>query len=156
MRGGYRRGPPGSPPFPRLSRVGARGIVPCRMDRRLFLPTARQTNWLLLIGLLALGEALYLRYLAIEYAQVSLACQAGLDTWLCATFRLVIILYNHSVFGWIALAAAVLNLIRPSIVLVAVGLAAAAFGLVLHNANLAGVAAALLILSLARPAPAAE
>jgi hypothetical protein len=27
---------------------------------------------------------------------------------------------------------------------------------VLHNANLAGVAAALLILSLARPAPAAE
>ena len=43
------------------------------MDSRLFLPTARQTNWLLLIGLLALGEALYLRYLAIEYAQVSLA-----------------------------------------------------------------------------------
>ena len=127
-----------------------------RMDSRLFLPTARQTNWLLLIGLLALGEALYLRYLAIEYAQVSLACQAGLDTWLCATFRLVIILYNHSVFGWVALAAAVLNLIRPSILLVAVGLAAAAFGLVLHNANLAGVAAALLILSLARPAPAPE
>jgi hypothetical protein len=153
---GYRRRPPCSPPFPWLSQVGARGIVPGRMDSRLFLPTARQTNWLLLIGLLALGEALYLRYLAIEYAQVSLACQAGLDTWLCATFRLVIILYNHSVFGWIALAAAVLNLIRPSIVLVAVALAAAAFGLVLHNANLAGVAAALLILSLARPAPAAE
>ena len=141
---------------PWLSRAGARGIVPCRMDPKLFLPTARQTNWLLLIGLLALGEALYLRYLAIEYAQVSLACQAGLDTWLCATFRLVIILYNHSVFGWVALAAAVLNLIRPSILLVGVGLAAAAFGLVLHNANLAGVAAALLILSLARPAPAAE
>jgi hypothetical protein len=143
-------------PLPWLSGAGARGIVPWRMDSRLFLPTARQTNWLLLIGLLSLGEALYLRYLAIEYAQVSLACQAGLDTWLCATFRLVIILYNHSVFGWVALAAAVLNVIRPSILLVAVGLAAAAFGLVLHNANLAGVAAALLILSLARPAPAAE
>ena len=42
------------------------------------------------------------------------------------------------------------------IVLVALALAAAAFGLVLHNANLAGLAAALLILSLARPAPAAE
>jgi hypothetical protein len=126
------------------------------MQSRLFLPTARQTNWLLLIGLLALGEALYLRYLAIEYAQVSLACQAGLDTWLCGTFRLVIVLYNYSVFGWVALAAALLNLLRPSIVLVAVGLAAAAFGLVLHNAGLAGLAAALLILSLARPAPAAE
>jgi hypothetical protein len=126
------------------------------MQSRLFLPTARQTNWLLLIGLLALGEALYLRYLAIEYAQVSLACQAGLDTWLCGTFRLVILLYNYSVFGWVALAAALLNLLRPSIVLVSVGLAAAAFGLVLHNAGLAGLAAALLILSLARPAPAVE
>jgi hypothetical protein len=126
------------------------------MQSRLFLPTARQTNWLLLVGLLALGEALYLRYLAIEHAQVSLACQAGLKTWLCATFRLVIVLYEHSVFGWVALGAALLNLVRPSLVLVALALAAAAFGLVLHNANLAGLAAALLILSLARPAPAAE
>jgi hypothetical protein len=126
------------------------------MTARLFLPTARQTNWLLLIGLISLGEALYLRYLAIEYAQVSLACQAGLDTWLCATFRLVVVLFNHSVFGWVALGAAVLNLVRPSMVLLSIGLAAAAFGVVLHNANLAGVAAALLMLSLARPAPAPE
>jgi hypothetical protein len=126
------------------------------MTARLFLPTARQTNWLLLIGFISLGEALYLRYLAIEYAQVSLACQAGLDTWLCATFRLVVVLFNHSVFGWVALGAAVLNLIRPSMVLLSIGLAAAAFGVVLHNANLAGVAAALLMLSLARPAPAPE
>jgi hypothetical protein len=126
------------------------------MQSRLFLPTARQTNWLLLIGLLALGEALYLRYLAIEYAQVSLACQGGLKTWLCSSFRLAIVLYNHSVFGWVALGAALINLVRPTMVLVAIALAAAAFGLVLHNANLAGLAAALLILSLARPAPAAE
>ena len=126
------------------------------MQSRLFLPTARQTNWLLLVGLLALGEALYLRYLAIEYAQVSLACQGGLSTWLCTTFRLAIVLYNHSVFGWVALATALLNLVRPSIALILVALAATAFGLVLHNADLAGLAAALLILSLARPAPAPE
>jgi len=126
------------------------------MQSQLFLPTARQTNWLLLIGLFALGEALYLRYLAIEYAQVSLACQAGLKTWLCASFRLAIVLYNHSVFGWVALGAALINLARPTLALVALSLAAAAFGLVLHNANLAGLAVALLILSLARPAPAAE
>ena len=126
------------------------------MQSRLFLPTARQTNWLLLVGLLSLGEALYLRYLAIEYAQVSLACQGGLSSWLCTTFRLAIVLYNHSVFGWVALAAALLNLVRPSIALILVALAATAFGLVLHNANLAGLAAALLILSLARPAPAPE
>ena len=126
------------------------------MQSRLFLPTTRQTNWLLLVGLLSLGEALYLRYLAIEYAQVSLACQGGLSTWLCTTFRLAIVLYNHSVFGWVALAAALLNLVRPSIALIWVALAATAFGLVLHNADLAGLAAALLILSLARPAPAPE
>ncbi len=125
------------------------------MEPRLFLPSARQTNWLLIVGFVALGEALYLRYLAIEYATVSLACQGGLQTWLCASFRTVIALYNNSVFGWVALGAALLNLLRPSIVLVTVALAAAAFGLVLHNAGIAGLAAALLILSLARPAPAA-
>jgi len=126
------------------------------MPPRLFLPRAHQVNWLLAIGFLAVGEALYLRYLAIEYAPVALACQAGLDTWLCATFRLTIALFNHSAFGFLAVIAAALNLLRPSIVLVAVGLAASGFGLVLHNANLAGLAVALLILSLARPAPAPE
>jgi hypothetical protein len=118
-----------------------------------FLPTARQTNWLLVVGFLAVGEALYLRYLAIEFAPVSLACQGGLQTWLCATFRTVIVLYNHGVFGWVALAAAALNLLRPSVVLMMVALAAGGFGLVLHNTDVAGLAMALLILSLARPAP---
>jgi hypothetical protein len=126
------------------------------MQSRLFLPTARQTNWLLVVGFLALGEALYLRYLAIEYGPVALACQAGLQTWLCATFRLVIVLFNHTVFGWVALAAALLNLLRPSLVFVSVALAAAGFGLVLHNADLSGLAVALLVVSLARPAPAPE
>ena len=126
------------------------------MPPRLFLPSASQVNWLLAIGFLAVGQALYLRYLAIEYAPVALACQAGLDTWLCATFRLTIALFNHSAFDFLAVIAAALNLLRPSIVLVAVGLAASGFGLVLHNANLAGLAVALLILSLARPAPAPE
>ena|SRR5262245_16898643 len=122
----------------------------------LFRPSAGQGNWLLIVGFLALGEALYLRYLAIEYAPVSLPCQGGLSTWLCTTFRLTIALYNLSVFGWVALVAALLNLLRPSIVLISVALAASAFGLVLHNADLAGLAVALLCLSLARPAPAAE
>ena len=126
------------------------------MPPPLFSPTARQIHWLLVLGFLAIGEALYLRYLALEYAPVSLACQAGLETWLCSTFRLVIALFNYSAFGWLAFAAALLNLVRPSILLLAIGVAASGFGLVLHNAGLAGLAAALLILSLARPAPAAE
>lgn len=125
------------------------------MRRPLFLPTARQLNWLLPIAFLSLGEALYLRYLAIENGTVSLACQAGLDTWLCGTFRLTIILFHYQVFGGVALAAGLLNLLRPSLVLVALALAATAFGLVLHNADLSALAAGVLILSLARPAPAA-
>jgi hypothetical protein len=121
-----------------------------------FLPTARQTNWLLIVGFLAIGEALYVRYLAIENASVSLACQGGQNTWLCTTFHLAIAAYNNSVFGWVAVIAAVLNLVRPSIVLMTVAISAAGMGLVLHNAGLAGLAAGLLILSLARPAPATD
>ena len=121
-----------------------------------FRPSAAQTCWLLIVGFLAVGEALYLRYLAIEHAPVSLACQGGLNTWLCTTFHAVILLYNKSVFGWVALAAALLNLMRPSIMLMSVAIAAAGMGLVLHNAGLSGLAAGLLILSLARPAPTPE
>jgi len=126
------------------------------MRRRLFLPTARQTNWLLIVAFLSVGEAMYIRYLAIENLNVELACQAGLRTWLCSTFRLAIVLFNHDVFGAAALLAALLNLIRPSIILTSQALAEAGFGIVLHNAGLAALAAGLLILSLARPAPATE
>ena len=124
--------------------------------RPLFLPTARQTNWLLIIAFLSVGQAMYLRYMAIENLNVELACQAGLKTCLCGAFHVSIALYNHYVFGGVALAAAALNLISPSIVLVAVALAAGGFGIVLHNPELSTLAAALLILSLARPAPATE
>jgi hypothetical protein len=124
------------------------------IPRPLFLPTARQTNWLLIVAFLSLGEALYLRYTVMENSTMSLACRGGLDTWLCATFRLATVLFNYQVFGGVALAAALLNLMRPSLILFAVALAAAAIGVVLHNADLSALAAGLLILSLARPAPA--
>jgi hypothetical protein len=122
--------------------------------RVLFLPTARQVNWLIVIAFLCVGEALYLRHMALENSVTSLACRAGLDTWLCSSFRLAIVFYEHEVFGGVALVAAILNLIRPSLGLFAVALAALSFGLVLHNADLSAIAAATLILSLARPAPA--
>jgi hypothetical protein len=123
------------------------------MPRPLFLPAARQTNWLLVVGFLAIGEAMYLRYHVMENSTVSLACHSGLHTWLCDAFRLASVLYKYEVFGGVALAAAVLNLIRPAIVLVAVALAAAAAGVVLHNTDFSALAAGILILSLARPAP---
>jgi hypothetical protein len=93
--------------------------------------------------------------MVMENATMSLACRDGLGTWLCGSFRLVNFLYPHQVFGGVALAVALLNLIRPSVVLVGVALAAAAFGVVLHNADLAALAAGVLILSLTRPAPTA-
>jgi hypothetical protein len=126
------------------------------MRRPLFLPTARQTNWLLIVAFLAVGQALYIRYMAIENLNTELACQAGLQTWLCTAFRISIVFFNHEIFGWVALGIARLNLIRPSIVLTALALAAAGFGIVLHNADLSALAAGVLILSLARPAPAPE
>jgi hypothetical protein len=106
------------------------------MRRPLFLPTARQTNWLLIVAFLAVGQALYIRYMAIENLNTELACQAGLQTWLCTAFRISIVFFNHEIFGWVALGIALLNLIRPSIVLTALALAAAGFGIVLHNADL--------------------
>jgi hypothetical protein len=123
---------------------------------RLFLPTARQLNVLLIVGFLSVGYALYLRYLVIEQSTVGLACEAGLRTWLCFTRKTVIALFNHSVFGVGALAAALINLVRPSIMMLALGLAAAGFGIVLYNLGLSALALPLLILSLARPVPATE
>jgi hypothetical protein len=127
-----------------------------RPPRPLFLPTARQTNFLLIVAFLCLGQAMYLRYMVMENSTMSLACQGGLAIWLCDSFRLVNLLYPHQVFGGMALFVALLNLVRPSIVLVAVALAAASFAIVLHNADLSALAAGELILSLARPAPTAE
>jgi hypothetical protein len=99
-----------------------------------FRLTPYQVQWLLIVGFLTIGYALYLRYLAIEFSPVALACDAGLQT--------------------MAMAIAVLHVIRPSIVLLTGGLIAAGLGIVLYNVSLSGVAIGLLILGFARPAPA--
>jgi hypothetical protein len=124
--------------------------------KALFLPTARQTNWLLIIAFTSVGYALYLRYGVLQVPLVANACDAGLDTWLCTSRKVAMGLFQHSVFGIVALIAAVLNLLRPSLVLYAIILAAGGLGIVLYNVNLSALAAALLVLSLARPAPATE
>ena len=132
--------------------AGTAGRYDARMPR-LFLPSARQMNGLLVVGFLATGYALYLRYLAIEQPSVALACEGGLRTWLCTTRGAATWLFRHDVFGSVALAVAFINLIRPSVVLVAASLAVGGFGIVLYNVDLSALAAALLLLSLARPAP---
>ena len=120
---------------------------------KLFLPNARATIWLLVIGFCSIGYALYMRYLAVEQSTVGLACQAGLNTWLCFTRQITIVLFTYSVFGWIAVIVAALNLLRPSLVLLGLALAAAGCGVVLYNVGLSSLAVGLLVLSLARRAP---
>lgn len=123
---------------------------------KLFLPSARATNGLLIVGFCSLGYALHIRYFAVEQASVGLACAAGLDTWLCFSRRIAIVLFQNSVFGWTALAVAAINMLRPSLVLFAVALAVACCGVVLYNTGLSALAFGLLVLSFARRAPAPD
>lgn len=106
---------------------------------------------LITIGFVAIGYAFYIRYLVIQQPVVGLACDGGLDTWLCLSRRVATTLFQNSVFGWTALAVAALNFIRPSLFLFAVALVTACLGVVLYNVGLSALAAGLLILSFARP-----
>jgi len=124
--------------------------------RKLFRPTWPQAFTLALIAAGATGYAAVLRYQAIEVAAVSLACDAGGTGWLCTGRKIALAFSQSGAFGGIALASAALNMIRPSVVLVAIGLLTAAFGLVLYNTATSAVAVALIALSLARPAPEPE
>ena len=119
-----------------------------------FRLTPYQVQWLIVVGFTAVGYAIYVRYLAIEFSTVALACDAGLQTLLCKSRLLATTLFRNSVFGVVALIIATLNLIRPSIVLLTAGLIVAGFGLVLYNTSLSGLAIGLFILGFARPAPA--
>jgi hypothetical protein len=125
-------------------------------SRRSFLASTGSIPFMAIVGLLSVGSALYLRYRAIEPSSVGLACQAGLNSWLCFVRKIAITLFTNSVFGWMAVAASVLNLVRPSTILFGLGLIAAGFGIVLYNVGLSALSAGLLILSLARPAPETE
>lgn len=119
-----------------------------------FRLTPYQVQWLMVVGFVTLGYALYLRYLVVEFSTVALACDAGLQTMPCKARALATVLFKNSVFGITAMVIAALNFIRPSIVLLTVGLVAACLGIVLYNVVLSGLAIGLFILGFARPAPA--
>jgi hypothetical protein len=124
------------------------------MKKAPFRLTPYQVQFLLVVGFVTVGYALYLRYLAIEFSQVALACDAGLQTTVCTSRLVATYLFKHYVFGTAALVIAALNLMRPSIVLLTAGLVAAGLGIVLYNVAASGIAVGLLILGFARPAPA--
>ena len=124
------------------------------MKKSPFRLTPYQVQFLLIVGFVTVGYALYLRYLAVEYSTVALACDGGLQSLLCKTRALATVLFKNSVFGIVALIIATLHVIRPSIVTLTGGLIAAGLGIVLYNIALSGLAIGLLILGFARPAPA--
>lgn len=124
------------------------------MTKKPFRLTPYQVQWLMVVGFITIGYALYIRYFAIEFSPVALACDAGLQSLPCKARALATVLFKNSVFGIVALIIATLNFIRPSIVLLTAGLIAACLGIVLYNIVLSGLAIGLFILGFARPAPA--
>jgi hypothetical protein len=124
------------------------------MTKKPFRLTPYQVQWLMVVGFVTIGYALYVRYFVIEFSTVALACDAGLQSLPCKARALATVLFKNSVFGTVALVIAGLNFIRPSIVLLTGGLIAACLGIVLYNIVLSGLAIGLFILGFARPAPA--
>ena len=124
------------------------------MKKTPFRLTPYQVQFLLVVGFLTVGYAMYLRYFGIEFSSFALACDAGLQTVQCKARALATSLFRNSVFGIVALIVATLHVIRPSIVLLTAGLVAATLGIVLYNIALSGIAIGLLILGFARPAHA--
>lgn len=119
----------------------------------LFLPSKRAGAVLAALGVAALGTALFLRYGIIQNTAIGLACEAGEASLTCKIRLAVILMFIQNTFGWMAMIAAGVQLWRPNLVAFGTGLVFALSGLVLYNTRAAALAVALLVLSLARPAP---
>jgi len=123
--------------------------------RPLFALSDRQVQWIMLVGFVSVGYALYVRYLGIE-SPLALSCDNGLRSGLCSARAVLSAIFRQSGFGIIALIAALLHLIHPSIVLLTIGTLAAGLGIVLYNVALSGLAIGIMLLAFARAVPAKE
>src|SRR5262245_11166911 len=82
-----------------------------RMKKIPFRLTPYQVQFLIVVGFVTVGYALYLRYLAIELSTVALACDAGLQTTTCKMRSLATYLFKQNVFGTVALVIAALHVL---------------------------------------------
>jgi hypothetical protein len=126
------------------------------MSRPLYRPTPRQAAWLAALALAGLFYGFFIRYFVIEQSAVGIACEGAGTNWLCASRRTAIALFTPQVFGIVALGAALLNLLRPSVIFWGLALLSSGAGIVLYNTSLSALAVSLLVLSLARPVPEAS
>lgn len=124
--------------------------------RTLFVPSKGDAAVLGLLALAALALALFFRYAVIENTPLGLACEAGEESLVCAGRLGVVFLFMWNVFGIAAIITACFQLWRPDARVFGLSLVFALLGLVLYNSRLSGLAVALLVLSLARPAPEAR
>jgi hypothetical protein len=122
----------------------------------LFRPSLRATLIIVPLVLAGLGIALFLRYGIIQNTPLGLGCEGGGESLTCTIRWLTILVFTWDVFGWVAVAVALVQLWRPNIVAFGLGAVFAALGLVLYNTRLSALAVALLVLSLARAAPKAR
>ena len=98
---------------------------------KLFLPSPRAAIMLAVLGASALGAALFFRYGIIQNTPLGLACEAGEGGFVCAVRLAVILMFTRSLFGWVALIAACIQLWRPNVIVFGIGLVFALMGLVL-------------------------
>jgi hypothetical protein len=109
---------------------------------------------LALVGITALGSALFIRYGLVQNTPLGLACEAGEESFTCSMRLAFILLFTFSAFGWASVIVSLVQLWRPHVVLLGIGLVFAMLGIVLYNTRASSLAVVLLLLSLARPAPA--
>lgn len=120
------------------------------VPRRLFVPTPVEVTLIVALGMAGAFWGIYFRYMIVEPSTVGLACEGGLATATCTVRKAVIALFTNTVFGYVAIGAALLALIRPLAPLMAIALMAGGAGLSLYNTATSALAIALVILVLAR------
>jgi hypothetical protein len=118
---------------------------------RPFLPTPRQTNLLLLLGFAALGLAIYLRHAVLDADFLAIVCLPDKTRATCFARSLLAEFSGLQVFGGVALVFAAIHFWRPELRLFAVAMIGAIFGLLLGNVPVSAFAAAVLVISFARP-----
>ena len=85
------------------------------MSRSSYRPTWPQAACLAVLALAALSYGFFMRYRVIEQSAVGIACEGNGANWFCASRRTAIALFTPQLFGIVALGAALLNVLRPSI-----------------------------------------
>lgn len=118
--------------------------------RSSFRPNKAKAAALATVAVIALAAATYVRFEVIQNKALTAACIADPSTAICFAREAILPIFQQSLFGLGAIAAAILTIAMPNALFAGLTLITAAFGLVLYNVTLSALAIALLVLALAR------